>query len=68
MVANLISHVLIGLAEHLAAVVRPGGVLITSGIIEHHEQEVALSLAAAGLHLKERQREGDWVALVYQKV
>jgi ribosomal protein L11 methyltransferase len=66
-VANLISHVLIGLAERLAAVVRPGGVLITSGIIEQHEQEVALALAATGLQLQERQREGDWVAMVHQK-
>jgi ribosomal protein L11 methyltransferase len=65
-VANLISHVLLGLAENLAAAMRPDGLLITSGIILEHEDEVALALAAAGLHLRERQRVGDWVALVHQ--
>jgi ribosomal protein L11 methyltransferase len=64
-VANIIADVLIDLAPALAAALAPGGRLITSGIIESREDEVALALAAAGLHLHSRLREGEWVALLH---
>jgi ribosomal protein L11 methyltransferase len=64
-VANIIADVLIELAPELAATLAPGGRLITSGIIQDREDEVALTLAAAGLHLRERLREGEWVALLH---
>lgn len=66
-VANIIADVLIALAHHLAAALSPDGLLISSGIIHEREEEVALMLAAAGLHLRERHREGDWVALVHSR-
>lgn len=67
-VANIIADVLIDLAPALAAALAPGGHLITSGIIESREDEVALALAAAGLHLHSRLREGEWVALLHSPV
>jgi len=63
-VANIISHVLIALAQDLATALLPGGMLITSGIIQEREAEVIQALAAAGLQIQERVQEGDWVALV----
>lgn len=66
-VANLIARVLIILAADLAAALAPGGTLISSGIIIDREDEVALALAAAGLQLVERHREGEWIALVHRK-
>jgi ribosomal protein L11 methyltransferase len=63
-IANIISHVLIALAHELATALLPGGVLITSGIIQEREAEVTHALAAAGLQPQERVQEGDWVALV----
>lgn len=67
-VANIIARVLAALAADLAGALRPGGVLISSGIIAEREPEVAEAFAAAGLTQLERRQEGDWVALVHRKV
>lgn len=66
-VANLIASVLIALAEPLAAEVRPGGLLLASGIFIDRELAVLAALEAAGLALETRSAEGDWVALVMQR-
>ncbi|MCG8353292.1 MAG: 50S ribosomal protein L11 methyltransferase [Chloroflexales bacterium] len=66
-VANLIAKVLAILAPDLATALAPGGTLISSGIIIDREEEVTLALAAAGLHLTERRRESEWIALVHRK-
>jgi ribosomal protein L11 methyltransferase len=65
-VANIIADVLIGFAPDFAALLAPGGTLITSGIILDREDEVALALAAAGLHRYARHVEGEWVALLHR--
>ncbi len=62
-VANLIASVLIALASALVAELRPGGVLIASGIYLDRESEVRAALEAAGLAIEGRDAEGDWVAL-----
>ncbi len=62
--ANIIASVLVELAPQLRAWLRPGGVLISSGIILDREIEVSLAYAAAGLHPVARHVAGDWVALV----
>jgi ribosomal protein L11 methyltransferase len=61
--ANLIASVLIALAPDLAEELRPGGVLVASGIYVDRETEVRDSLTAAGLPVTGRDAEGDWVAL-----
>jgi ribosomal protein L11 methyltransferase len=61
--ANLIASVLIELAEPLAAVVRPGGRLLASGIFHDREREVSAALGEAGLRVVGRTVETDWVAL-----
>jgi ribosomal protein L11 methyltransferase len=66
-VANIIARVIAALAPDLAATLAPAGLLIASGIIAEREDEVVAALAAVGLSALERQQEGDWVALVYQK-
>lgn len=65
-VANIIANVLVELADELASVLAAEGTLISSGILHEREEEVALAFAAAGLHLHERHREGDWVALLHR--
>lgn len=65
-VANIIARVIAALAPDLAAALRPGGLLIASGIIDEREAEVAAALAAAGLAPVERRQAGDWVALAYR--
>ena len=61
--ANLVASLLIALARDLAAEVRPGGVLVASGIFVDREADVRSALAKAGLAVEGRRTEGDWVAL-----
>ncbi len=61
--ANLIASLLISLATDLAAEVRPGGVLVASGIFVDREPEVRAALEDGGLAVDRRRAEGDWVAL-----
>ena len=61
--ANLIASVLIALADDLAAELRPGGLLVASGIFVDREPEVRTAFGAAGLRIMARRSEGDWVAL-----
>lgn len=68
--ANLIATVLIALASELAEAIRPGdgtvgsgGRLLASGIFVDREPEVRQALAGAGLRVRTRQQETDWVVL-----
>ena len=62
-VANLIASLLVTLADGLVADLRPGGVLLASGIFENREADVVAAFAARGLAVDRRWAEGDWVAL-----
>ena len=61
--ANLIASLLITRADGLVADLRPGGVLLASGIFENREADVAAAFAARGLTVERRWEEGEWVAL-----
>ncbi len=67
--ANLIASVLVRLAPHLAAELRPpgdgrpGGAILASGIFIDRESEVREAFAAVGLNVVHADREGEWVAL-----
>jgi ribosomal protein L11 methyltransferase len=61
--ANLIAGLLVALAPQLHAELRPEGTLLASGIFVDREAEVRAALEAAGLEVKGRTDEGDWVAL-----
>lgn len=61
--ANLIAGVLVPLAPRLRNELRESGTLLASGIIVDRESEVRLALEEAGLRVRGRSAEGDWVAL-----
>lgn len=61
--ANLIAGVLVPLAPRLRNELRESGTLLASGIIVNRESEVRLALQEAGLRVRGRSAEGDWVAL-----
>jgi len=63
-VANILARVIIDLAPALAAVLVPGGVVITSGILAERGDEVSVALTAAGLRVTERRADGDWLAII----
>jgi ribosomal protein L11 methyltransferase len=61
--ANLIASVLIALAGSLRDELRPGGTLLASGIFEDREADVRAAFDDAGLDVRRRWIEGEWVAL-----
>jgi ribosomal protein L11 methyltransferase len=61
--ANLIAGVLVPLAPLLREELRPGGVLLASGIFVDREGEVRAAFEAAGLEVVGQSAEGEWVAL-----
>lgn len=66
--ANIIAQVIGSIAPQLAQTLAPGGLLITSGIIEKHRRTAADPLLEAGLELVEERKIDDWLALVFKKV
>jgi ribosomal protein L11 methyltransferase len=62
-VANLIASLLIDLAVPLRDELARGGLLLVSGIFRDRESEVREAFGAAGLDIRGRTTEGDWVAL-----
>jgi ribosomal protein L11 methyltransferase len=65
--ANLIAGVLVPLAGALHDELRPGGVLVASGIFVDREGDVRDAFEAAGLVVDARLAESDWVALVVRR-
>ena len=61
--ANLVAGVLEPLAGALHDELRPGGTLLASGIFTDREADVRVAFEAAGLAIRERTAEGEWVAL-----
>jgi ribosomal protein L11 methyltransferase len=61
--ANLIAGLLVALASGLHDELRPGGVLVASGIFVDREADVVAAFERVGLAVVERRAEGDWVAL-----
>lgn len=58
--ANIVSDVIIPLAPFVRGFMAPGGVFITSGIIDGREDEVAAALCAAGLEIIAHHHEEEW--------
>ena len=58
--ANIVSDVIIPLAPFVRAFMAPGGVFITSGIIDGREEEVAAALKSAGLEMIAHHHEEEW--------
>jgi ribosomal protein L11 methyltransferase len=65
--ANIIAHVIGGMAPQLAMALAPHGLLIVSGIIEARLQDAEGPLLAVGLELVEKMMIQDWVTLILRK-
>ena len=63
-VANILASVIIELSRPLHALIEPGGTLISSGIFIDRGEAVVEALTKAGLPVRERVQEGDWLCLV----
>ena len=65
--ANILADIIIPMVGALFSCLKPGGVLITSGIIDFKEQDVAKALESAGFELLETNRQGEWVNLTARR-
>lgn len=66
-VANILAQVLIEMAGHLLQKIKPGGLLISSGIINERCEDVKTAFEALGLVTIEEKHDGDWVALISKR-
>jgi ribosomal protein L11 methyltransferase len=62
-IANLLAPILITLADRLAALVKPDGVLISSGLTRAQQPAVVKAFQANGLTVRRHGRENEWVSL-----
>ncbi len=65
--ANILADVLVPLTPVIVKHLKPGGIYITSGIIDDKEQIVRNAVEAAGLKVLEVTYQGEWVSITAQK-
>ena len=67
-VANILPNVLIPLTPAAVRAVKPGGVFITSGILEGKEELVAEAMKKEGLQIVDITAQGEWRCVTGRKV
>lgn len=65
--ANILADVLVPLTPVIVRQMKPGGVYITSGIIDDKEEDVVEAVKTAGLEVLEINYQGEWVSVVARK-
>ena len=65
--ANLLSEILIDIADELASHLAPEGIAILSGILLGQEGGVIKAMQDEGLVIKEKVIDGTWVSLVFSR-
>ena len=66
-VANILADVLVPLTPVIVNQLKPGGIYITSGIIDNKEETVVAAVKNAGLKVLEVTYQGEWVSVTAQK-
>lgn len=66
-VANILAEVLVPLTPVIVNQLKPGGIYITSGIIDEKEQTVVEAVRNAGLEVLEVTYQGEWVSVTARK-
>lgn len=66
-VANILADVLVPLTPVIVHQMKPGGIYITSGIIDEKENVVVEAVKAAGLEIVEVTYQGEWVSVTARK-
>lgn len=65
--ANILADVLVPLTPVVVKHMKPGGIYITSGILDVKEEEVRQAVERAGLHVVEVTHQGEWVSVTARK-
>ncbi len=66
-VANILANVLVPLTPVIVNQLKPGGIYITSGILDGKEDQVAAAMRSAGLEVLEVTRQGEWACVTGRK-
>ena len=66
-VANILADVLVPLTPVIVRQMKPGGIYITSGIIDDKEAVVTEALKAAHLEILEVNYQGEWVSVTARR-
>ena len=66
-VANILAEVLVPLTPVILSQLKPGGVYITSGIIDDKEDLVVETVKKCGLTVLEVTHQGEWVSVTARK-
>ncbi|MBU5595177.1 50S ribosomal protein L11 methyltransferase [Amphibacillus sp. MSJ-3] len=66
-VANLLAEIILRFEQESFALLKPGGIFITSGIIQAKESEVKQALLKAGFEILEINQLEDWVSIIAKK-
>lgn len=66
-VANILADVLVQLTPVIVSQLKPGGIYITSGIIDDKEETVTEAVKAAGLTVLDVTYQGEWVCVTARK-
>jgi ribosomal protein L11 methyltransferase len=67
LIANILAAPLIALTKDIARVVRPGGVIVLSGLLTHQAREIIAHYRAAGFTLEDHGRFAGWSTLVLRR-
>ena len=65
--ANILADVLVPMPPGVVPAMKPGGIYITSGIIEEKESVVTDAVKKAGLEVLEVNHQGEWVSVTARK-
>lgn len=65
--ANILADIIIGMRTQLYEALKPGGILVASGIIDFKENEVLSSLTGNGFSIIETNHLGEWTEITAKK-
>ena len=65
--ANILADIIIGMRTQLYEALKPGGILVASGIIDFKENEVLSSLTENGFSIIETNHLGEWAEITAKK-
>jgi ribosomal protein L11 methyltransferase len=65
--ANILENVLVLEKDFLCSALRPGGLLILSGLLGHQAQGIIQTYATETLELVQRQDKRDWTAILFRR-
>ncbi len=66
-VANIVADIIIRMSADIADYLKPGALIVTSGIIERYADDVVSAMEGRGFTLVEKMMESDWCAIAFRR-